>query len=62
MDLSIPDNRRCILSIAVSPLGNLAALVDTFGRVILLDCDNFVIRKIWKGTYDASALALVYNN
>lgn len=52
MEVSIPDNRRSILSIAVSPLGNLAALVDSFGRVILLDCDNLVVRRMWKGMCD----------
>lgn len=49
MDSSIPDNRRSVLSIAISPLGTLAALVDSFGRVLLLDCENFTIRRMWKG-------------
>lgn len=49
MDSSIPDSRRSILSIVVSPLGTLAALVDSFGRVILLDCESFTIRRMWKG-------------
>lgn len=51
MDSSIPDNRRSISSIAISPLGNLAALVDSFGRVILLDCESITIRRMWKGNH-----------
>lgn len=49
MDSSIPDSRRSVLSIVVSPLGNLAALVDGFGRIFLLDCESFTVRKMWKG-------------
>jgi hypothetical protein len=49
MDSSIPDSRRSIVSIVVSPLSNLAALVDSFGRVILLDCEMFTVRRMWKG-------------
>ena len=51
MDSSIPDNRRSISSITISPLGNLAALVDSFGRVILLDCETITIRRMWKGNH-----------
>ncbi len=51
MDCSIPDNRRSVLSIAISPLGNLAALVDSFGRILLLNCDSLAIRRMWKGMY-----------
>ena len=50
MEMSIPDNTRCILSVTVSPLGDLAALVDSFGRVMLLDCDSMAVRRMWKGT------------
>ena len=49
MELSIPDDRRCILSVTMSPLCNLAAMLDSFGRVMLLDCDNFTVRRMWKG-------------
>lgn len=49
MDSSIPDSRRSVLSVVVSPLGNLAALVDGFGRIFLLDCESFTVRKMWKG-------------
>ena len=50
MSTNIPDGRRSILSLSVSPLGNLAAAVDGFGRVLLLDCETLVIRRMWKGT------------
>ena len=50
MSTNIPDNRRSVLSVTVSPLGNLAALVDGFGRVLLLDCETLIIRRMWKGT------------
>ena len=50
MSTNIPDNRRSVVSISVSPLGNLAAAVDCFGRVLLLDCETLVIRRMWKGT------------
>ena len=49
MDASIPDGRRTVVSIVVSPLSTLAALVDSFGRVMLLDCETFTIRRMWKG-------------
>ena len=49
MDCNLPDALRSILSITISPLGNLAALVDGFGRVLLLECDTFTVRRIWKG-------------
>ena len=49
MSTNIPDYRRSVLSVCVSPLGNLAAMVDCFGRVLLLDCEALVIRRMWKG-------------
>lgn len=58
MDSSIPDSRRSVSSIAVSPLGTLAALVDSFGRVLLLDCESFTLRRMWKGIY---VLTLYYS-
>ncbi len=47
---NIPDDRRTVNTIVVSPLGNLAAVVDCFGRVLLLDSQELVIRRMWKGT------------
>ena len=47
---NIPDIRRQVNSIVVSPIGNLAALVDGFGRVLLLDTVSLAIRRMWKGT------------
>ena len=49
MSTNIPDSRRSVLSVCVSPLANLAAVVDCFGRVLLLDCETLVIRRMWKG-------------
>ena len=49
MDCNLPDARRTVVSVSVSPLGDLAALVDGFGRVLLLDCQTFTIRRMWKG-------------
>ena len=46
---NIPDPRRHVKSIVLSPVGNLAALVDGFGRVMLLDVSSLVIRRMWKG-------------
>jgi len=46
---SVPDSRRSIGTIVVSPLGNLAAAVDCFGRVLLVDCETLIIRRMWKG-------------
>ena len=48
-DCNLPDALRTVLSITISPLGDLAALVDGFGRVLLLECDTFTVRRIWKG-------------
>ena len=50
MSTNIPDSRRSVLSVCVSPLANLAAAVDCFGRVLLLDCETLVIRRMWKGS------------
>ncbi|XP_064392664.1 rab3 GTPase-activating protein non-catalytic subunit-like isoform X2 [Halichondria panicea] len=53
MTTNVPDSRRSVLSITVSPQGNLAALVDCFGRVLLLECEGLVVRRMWKGYRDA---------
>ena len=55
MSTNIPDSRRSVLSVCVSPLANLAAVVDCFGRVLLLDCETLVIRRMWKGNKKAGA-------
>ncbi|XP_019855954.1 PREDICTED: rab3 GTPase-activating protein non-catalytic subunit-like isoform X1 [Amphimedon queenslandica] len=49
MSTNIPDLRRVVCSISVSPLADLAALVDEFGRILLLDINNLIIRRMWKG-------------
>ena len=46
---NIPDPRRRVTTIVISPMGNLATLVDGFGRVMLLDVESLVIRRMWKG-------------
>jgi len=50
MSSNIPDGRRSVISIAVSPQGNLAAAVDSFGRVLLLETESLSIRRMWKGS------------
>ena len=46
---NIPDERRAVSSISVSPLGDLCACVDHFGRVLLLHSHSMTIRRMWKG-------------
>ncbi len=59
MDCNLPDARRTIMSVTVSPLGDLAALVDAFGRVLLLECETFTIRRMWKGKGE-SVVVFIY--
>ena len=47
---NIPDERRTVYSLTPSLVGDLAAAVDCFGRVLLLDCGGVVVRRMWKGT------------
>ena len=49
MSTNIPDVRRSVVSLTESPLGNLAAAVDEFGRVLLVDCEELIIKRMWKG-------------
>lgn len=53
MSTNIPDERRTVYSLTPSPMGDLAAAVDCFGRVLLLDCGSVVVRRMWKGYRDA---------
>jgi len=39
------------VAVSVSPLGDLLAIVDAFGRVMLLECQTFTVRRMWKGVY-----------
>lgn len=50
LSTNIPDERRTVISISVSPIGDLSVCVDEFGRVLLLDNRAMAIRKMWKGT------------
>ena len=52
-NVCIDDPRREILSIKASPKGNIAVLLDTFGRILLLDITSMIIVDIWKGYRDA---------
>ena len=36
-------------SLAVSPLADLAAAVDCFGRVLLVDTQQLLVARMWKG-------------
>ena len=36
-------------SVTVSPLTDVAVLLDDFGRILLLDLNNLIIRRMWKG-------------
>ena len=47
---NVPDDRRAVSSISVSPLGDLSVCVDGFGRVLLLENHSMTIRRMWKGT------------
>ena len=49
LSTNIPDHTRSISGLVVSPLGNLAAMADKLGRVLLLEVDTMVVRRIWKG-------------
>ena len=55
---NIPDERRSVISISVSPIGDLSVCVDEFGRVLLLDNHAMAIRKMWKGTILANFCVL----
>lgn len=56
LSTNIPDERRTVNSISVSPIGDLSACVDGFGRVLLLDNHAMTIRKMWKG------MRLIFSN
>ena len=60
MDCNLPDGRRTVVAVSVSPLGDLLALVDAFGRVMLLECQTFTVRRMWKGMYAWILLFCVY--
>ncbi|XP_062505544.1 rab3 GTPase-activating protein non-catalytic subunit-like isoform X2 [Corticium candelabrum] len=49
----VSDPRRVVTSIVLSPNWKMALTTDELGRVMLLDCENFVIKRIWKGYREA---------
>jgi hypothetical protein len=54
--MALNDPQRIISSVSMSPnssAGNLAALTDNLGRVLILDVDEGVIIRIIKGVRDA---------
>ena len=46
------DKRRDGESVTLSPDGHMAAVTDSFGRVMLLDVMRGVAVRIWKGAHD----------
>ena len=54
VETSLTDPRRRILSLSLSPLQDLLATTDNFGRVMLLDTATSTVVRIWKGYRDAS--------
>ena len=46
---NLHDQSRAVEDITISPCGRLAAAVDSFGRVLLVDTQRMVITKMWKG-------------
>ena len=57
---NLPDHTRSISGVVVSPLGNLAAMADQLGRVLLLEAETMVIRRIWKGRNTSYIVQNVY--
>ncbi|XP_033735108.1 rab3 GTPase-activating protein non-catalytic subunit-like [Pecten maximus] len=49
----LPDKRRQGDNIFLSPNNNYAATTDSFGRVTLLDVENGIAVRMWKGYRDA---------
>ena len=47
------DDHRTGIRIWLSPYNRLAAVADNLGRVILMDCSQNVILRVWKGYRDA---------
>ena len=44
----------------LSPCGNVAAVTDTLGRVILVDVNRGVMQRVWKGYRNAQVLNIGY--
>ena len=61
MAFCLHDPRRCIVSICLSPMFDLCALTDNFGRVMLLDASSCTIVRMWKGYRDAQVGWLTAN-
>jgi hypothetical protein len=49
----LSDPRRVITAIVLSPNSKMALTMDELGRVLLLDCESFLITRIWKGYREA---------
>ena len=50
---SLYDKRRIGQSMALSPHGTSAAVTDSLGRVLLVDTNRGVIKRVWKGYRNA---------
>ncbi len=57
----IPVFYRHTLTITLDPLGRLAASTDGFGRVFLIDTQDNMIVRIWKGYRDAQCGWIQYD-
>jgi hypothetical protein len=53
MRCGVFDEPRRIYRVALSATGHLAATCDSLGRVALLDAQNLLMVKLWKGYRDA---------
>ncbi|XP_065841627.1 rab3 GTPase-activating protein non-catalytic subunit-like isoform X2 [Oscarella lobularis] len=51
--VGLSDPRRTVTTIHLSPCWTLALTVDEFGRVMLLDVNQFTLVRIWKGYREA---------
>lgn len=47
------DDHRVTLRVWLSARNRLAAISDSLGRIILVDCSQNIILRIWKGYRDA---------
>ncbi|XP_065904739.1 rab3 GTPase-activating protein non-catalytic subunit-like isoform X3 [Dysidea avara] len=61
MSCNLHDQSRAVEDITISPCGRLAAAVDSFGRVLLVDTQRMLITKMWKGYRGAQCGWIVVN-
>lgn len=56
------DPPRKITSVSVDPLGNMVAVADTLGRVMLIDLCTKQIVRMWKGLRDSKCYWIVHHS